>query len=202
MDDIMQDITTPRLLLRRFLATDAEDIYEYLAQPRVNCFLDGKVDSLEQAKAEALMRSQGDTYLAVCLKETGVVIGDLFLYKDDKHKKEGSNEELEKTSPRQDVDTYSVGWNFNGKFEGQGYAYESAIALFEYLFMQKNVRRIYAYVEDYNHRSQALCKKLGMRQEGCFIEFVSFVNYADGTPQYENTFQYAILKKEWLLRDK
>ena len=30
-----------------------------------------------------------------------------------------------------------------------------------------------------------------------FLEFVSFVNDADGNPIYENTMQYAILKKEW-----
>ena len=36
-----------------------------------------------------------------------------------------------------------------------------------------------------------------MRREGIFKEFVSFVNNPDGTPLYENTMQYAILKKEW-----
>ena len=36
-----------------------------------------------------------------------------------------------------------------------------------------------------------------MRQEGMFLEFISFVNNPDGTPRYENTVQYAILKKEW-----
>ena len=34
-----------------------------------------------------------------------------------------------------------------------------------------------------------------MRQEGVFLEFISFVNNPDGTPRYENTVQYAILKK-------
>lgn len=37
-----------------------------------------------------------------------------------------------------------------------------------------------------------------MRKEGLFLEFISFVNNAYGTPKYENTFQYAILKKEWI----
>ena len=68
---------------------------------------------------------------------------------------------------------------------------------FDYLFHQKGARQIYAYTEDYNLSSQNLCKKLGMRQEGVFMEFVSFVNDADGNPIYENTMQFAILKKEW-----
>jgi ribosomal-protein-alanine N-acetyltransferase len=60
-----------------------------------------------------------------------------------------------------------------------------------------NERRIYAYVEDYNIASQNLCRKLGMRQEGRFKEYISFVNHPDGTPIYENTMQFAVLKKEW-----
>ena len=58
-------------------------------------------------------------------------------------------------------------------------------------------RRIYAYTEGTNLRRRRLCEKLGMRREGLFIEFVSFVKNPDGTPRYENTFQYAILKREW-----
>ena len=54
-----------------------------------------------------------------------------------------------------------------------------------------------AYTEDTNLPSQHLCERLGMRREGLFMEFVSFVNQSDGTPLYENTVQYAILKKEW-----
>ncbi|EOL9958201.1 hypothetical protein IML35_005659, partial [Escherichia coli] len=36
--------------------------------------------------------------------------------------------------------------------------------------------------------------------EGCFKEFVSFVN-EDGYRRYDNTCIYAILKKEWGLSD-
>ena len=36
-----------------------------------------------------------------------------------------------------------------------------------------------------------------MRREGVFLEFITFENNPDGTPRYENTVQYAILKKEW-----
>lgn len=65
------------------------------------------------------------------------------------------------------------------------------------IFSIKGARGIYAYTEDYNIPSQKLCEKLGMRREGMFIEFVSFVNDEDGNPIYENTIQYAIIKKEW-----
>ena len=85
----------------------------------------------------------------------------------------------------------------NLSYSGKGYAYEAARAYFGYLFREKGARRIYAYTEDYNLPSQRLCERLGMRREGLFVEFVSFVSNSDGTPLYENTIQYAILKKEW-----
>ena len=39
-----------------------------------------------------------------------------------------------------------------------------------------------------------------LRRQGLFKEFVSFVNDEGGVPIYENTMQYAILKKEWILK--
>lgn len=131
-------IKTERLVLRPFVESDAEDVFEYLKEPAVNCFACTKLNSLEEAKAEMKKRvGETEYYFAITLKESGKVIGE-----------------------------------------------------------------IDAYVEDYNLSSQHLCKKLGMRKEGEFTEFVSFVNNSDGTPRYENTFQYAILKKEWNQRDR
>ncbi|WP_290981940.1 GNAT family protein [Hyphomicrobium sp.] len=94
-------------------------------------------------------------------------------------------------------DTYSVGWNFNARFSGAGFATEAAQALFDYLFAKKNARRLYAYVEENNVASQRLCDRLGMRREGVFKEFISFVEDSNGVPIFENTMQYAILRKEW-----
>lgn len=66
-----------------------------------------------------------------------------------------------------------------------------------YLFREAGARRIYGFVEDDNIRSKRLCERLGMRREGCFKEFVTFVNNPDGSPKYEDTCVYAILEKEW-----
>ncbi|UUZ84636.1 GNAT family N-acetyltransferase [Paenibacillus sp. P26] len=175
----MQMMETNRLRLRNFYVTDAQAFLEYAANPRVNCFLSDKVSTLEEATLKLQNRSCEDSYIAVCLKESNALIGELFYLQEE-------------------PDTFSIGWNFNARYEGMGYARESVEAFFEYLFTQKEARRLYAYVEDDNLRSQKLCEKLGMRKEGCFIEFVSFTEYEDGTPKYENTFQYALLKREWL----
>jgi len=182
-------IETDRLILRPFVESDAADVYEYLKEPAVNCFASMKLRSLDEAKAEMKKRS-GETeyYFAIVLKENGKVIGEIDAYPEG----EGPGED--ENSPK---DTFSPCWMLNLNYAGKGYAYEAAHAFFEYLFNEKGARRIYAYTEDTNVRSQHLCEKLGMRREGLFREFISFVNDPDGTPHYENTCQYAILKKEW-----
>ncbi len=48
-----------------------------------------------------------------------------------------------------------------------------------------------------NTASQHLCEKLGMRREGLVPGVYIFCDNPDGTPRYENTYQYAILKREW-----
>ena len=175
-------IETARLYLRHFRNGDEYDLFEYLSEPEVNCFRQMKTDDLAQAQkaVEERIGNKNEEFFAVCLKETGKVIGEVFYCRD-----------------KQEDDTVSPCWMFNKKFQGNGYAYEAASALLDYLFGNLSVRRIYAYTEDYNFSCQRLCEKLGMRREGLFKEFVSFINNPDGSPKYENTIQYAILRKEW-----
>ncbi len=182
-------IETKRLILRPFVESDAADVYEYLKEPAVNCFVSMKLNSLDEAKAEMKRRVGESEYcFAITLKDGGKVIGEIDAYPDTGEPHGDENVPL---------DTFSPCWMLNLNYTGKGYAYEAAHAFFDYLFNEKGARRIYAYTEDTNIRSQHLCEKLGMRQEGLFLEFISFVNNPDGTPRYENTYQYAILKKEW-----
>jgi RimJ/RimL family protein N-acetyltransferase len=182
-------IETERLILRPFLETDAADVFEYLEKPAVNCFASMKLNSLEEARAEMKNRvGETEYYFAIALKDTGKVIGEIDAYPEPREP------HSDESAPQ---DTFSPCWMLNKAYQGKGYAYEAAHAFFDYLFKEKGARRIYAYTEDYNTSSQHLCEKLGMRREGLFLEFISFVNNEDGTPHYENTYQYAILKKEW-----
>lgn len=184
-------IETKRLLLRPFKECDAKDVFEHLEKPAVNCFACMKLASVEEAR-DMLKERSGDTEytFAIVLKDSGKVIGEI-----EAHPETSAPDE--ESSPK---DTFSPCWMLNPAYHGNGYAYEAAEAFLNYLFSEKGARRIYAYTEDYNTSCQRLCEKLGMRREGLFLEFVSFVNNPDGTPLYENTYQYAILKKEWLAR--
>ena len=179
-------IETKRLILRPFKSSDAQDLFEYLHIPAVNCFACMKLDTLEDAKKEAEERSDdSELYFAIELKETGKVIGEICAHP-------------ESTAPEGPSDTYSPCWMLNERYQGKGYMYEAAYAYYDYLFLEKDARRIYVYTEDYNLSCQKLSERLGMRKEGFFQEFVSFVQDDHGNPIYENTLQYAILKKEWL----
>ena len=181
-------LETERLLLRPFTEADAADAYDYLKEPLVNCFACMKLHSLDEAKAEMKKRAEEtEFYFAIVLKKTGRVIGEIDAY-PEAAAPDGENVAR---------DTFSPCWMLHKDYHGKGCAYEAAHAFFDYLFFEKGARRSYAYTEDYNLSSQHLCEKLGMRREGLFMEFVSFVNNPDGTPLYENTYQYAILKKEW-----
>ena len=175
----MNEIRTKRLVLRNFKAQDAQDLLAYLHDPRPNCFLSHRLEDLKEAEAEAIKRGGSDDYIAVYSTERDRVIGDLFAIADE----EG--------------DTLSVGWNFNSADAGCGYAQEAARALFSWLFDERQVRRVYAYVEDNNFASQKLCERLGMRREGLFLDFISFTKDEAGHPLYENTMQYALLRREW-----
>lgn len=181
-------IETQRLILRPFQESDAADIYEYLREPVVNCFACMRLNSLEEARVAALERSKDEEYtFAIVLKEMGKVIGEI----------DAAPESASPDRNDAEMDTFSPCWMLNETYQGEGYAYEAAHAFFEYLFKEKGARRIYAYTEDYNIPSQRLCERLGMRREGLFLDFISFMNDSNGDPLYENTYQYAILRREW-----
>lgn len=182
-------IETERLILRPFAQKDAEDVYEYLKEPTVHCFACMKLNSVDEARKEMKRREdETEYYFAIVLRDTGKVIGEIDACP------ETGEPHADENSVR---DTFSPCWMLNAEYQGKGYALEAAHAFLDYLFSQKGARRVYAYVEEDNLSSQHLCEKLGMRREGMFVEFVSFVKNPDGTPRYENTCQYAILKKEW-----
>lgn len=180
-------LETERLILRPFNKTDYLDVFEYLKEPLVNCFMCMKLNSTDDAIKLMEERSKDEKLcFAIVLKSENKVIGEIDAQPE-------SNNPLENSV----LDTYSPCWMLNKKYHGCGYAYEAAKIFFDYLFNDLGARRIYAYTEDYNISSQKLCEKLGMRKEGKYIEFVSFISDEEGNPIYENTIEWAILKKEW-----
>ncbi|MEO3946391.1 GNAT family N-acetyltransferase [Gorillibacterium sp. CAU 1737] len=174
----MNPLLSERLVIRRFEPTDWRDLYEYLSDPEVLLYEPYEVFTEEQAKEEAIRRSQLDTFPAVCLKESGKVIGNLYFAKGE-------------------FGTWEVGYVFNRFYQGKGYATESARMLVDYVFTEFGARRIVAKCDPLNERSWRLLERLKMRREGHHLQNVSFKTDAEGTPIWKDTFVYAILQTEW-----
>ena len=75
--------------------------------------------ALEAAQDEMKKRLDDDLYLAIVLKESGKVIGEIFGHPEG-------------TAPEDEVqDTFSPCWMLNLNYTGKGYAYEAAHHLSE-----------------------------------------------------------------------
>ena len=151
-------IETERLILRPFLESDAADVYEYLKAPAVNCFADMKLNSLEEACEEMKKRThKTEYYLAITLKETGKVIGEIEAYPESK----GPGSE----SP----DTFSPNWMLNEKYQGHGYAFEAAHAFLDYLFREKGARSSIPIRRIITSPASICAKSLGCAGRACSL---------------------------------
>lgn len=74
----MQTIETERLILRPFREGDAAELFAYLRAPTAPCFLSLKLADLTEAEVEVRKRALDEGSVAICLKQTGQLIGDLF----------------------------------------------------------------------------------------------------------------------------
>lgn len=103
---------TERLLIRKFMPDDWHDLYEYLSQEEVVKYEPYGIFTEEQAKQEAISRSDNPDFWAVCLKDTEKRIGNIYLSKQE----------------------FDTGYVFNSDYQGKGYATEAVKALIEELF--------------------------------------------------------------------
>lgn len=172
------ELQTNRLLLRNFYPSDYSDLHEYLSDPTIVAFEPYSTLSLAQCKKEAIARSKSSSYLAICLKDTQKLIGHLYF------------------APKE-YNTYEIGYALNSHYQKHGYALESVRLLFDYLFCTLHVRRIVAHCSSKNIASWRLMERLHMRREGCFLENASFKTDEHNQPIWFDSYQYAILAKEY-----
>ena len=170
---------TERLIIRRFRPDDWEDLHEYLSQEEVVKFEPYDVFTEEASQQEAIDRSGNDDFWAVCLKDTNKLIGNIYFAK-------------------QDFDTWELGYVFNLRYQGKGYATEASRALVNDAFMNKKAHRVIARCNVLNTASWKLLERLGMRREGHLIQNVWFKRDRNGQPIWADSFEYGILKAEWI----
>jgi RimJ/RimL family protein N-acetyltransferase len=171
--------TTERLLVRRFEPEDWEELYEYVSDQQVLKFEPYAAFNMKQAKEEAARRKTDERFYAVCLKDNNKLIGNLYFNKEA-------------------FDTWELGYTFSRKHQGNGYATESAQGMMNYAFNKLGARRIIALCNPKNTRSWKLMERLHMRREALFIQKGYFKVDNDGNPIWTDSYEYAILKSEWM----
>jgi RimJ/RimL family protein N-acetyltransferase len=67
-------------------------------------------------------------------------------------------------------ETVEIGFAFNNKYSGKGYATEAVRSVIEYLFSTVKIHRIQANLDARNLSSAKLCERVGMRKEAHFIQ--------------------------------
>jgi ribosomal-protein-alanine N-acetyltransferase len=178
---LMYQINTERLIIRNFKPEDWKDLYEYLSDPTVVKFEPYEVFTEEQCHQEAVRRSNQESFLAVCLKGTGKLIGNIY---------------FEQQEPKV-FSTWEIGYVFNLKYQGHGYATESCRAIISNGVKNLGTRRVVAMCDPNNGPSWKLLERLGFRREGHLLKNVFFKVDEKNGPIWKDTFEYAILSEEW-----
>ncbi|WP_318199654.1 GNAT family protein [Streptomyces sp. SCL15-4] len=175
-------VATDRLVLRLFTPADVEDRYAYQCLPEVARYLyrppltrEGCAESIA-ARAEGTgWRADGDTLLlAVCRADEPGVVGEVVLTLTSAHARQAE-----------------IGWVFDPRHAGRGYATEAAAALVALAFGQLGVHRVFARLDALNTASARVCERLGMRREAHLVE-----NDLDGD-RWGSEYVYAMLAREW-----
>lgn len=166
---------TERLILRRYKESDLQDLFEYLSDPEVVRYEPYKPKTLDETREELAWRVSTEEMVAVELKSSGKLIGNVYLGK-------------------RDFQSLEMGYVFNRRYWGQGFASESCRALIGQAFSQ-GVHRVFAECDPQNESSWRLLEALGFRREGHFLENVYFWEDKDGQPIWKDTYVYGLLKK-------
>jgi ribosomal-protein-alanine N-acetyltransferase len=143
-------LETPRLLLRKFTAEDAEALEALLGDPAVMEFYPAPLDrrGVEDWIARNLGRYQRDGHglWAMALRDSKQVIGDCGCIMQEV---EGRNE-------------VEVGYHVRRDLWGRGYATEAARACLEYAFTRLGARRVISMIRPPNLASRRVAEKNGM----------------------------------------
>ncbi|MFF3545936.1 GNAT family N-acetyltransferase [Streptomyces platensis] len=175
-------IRTERLDLRPVTDDDFAAIHAYQRLPEVCRYLywgpldeAGSRASVAAKAARTTLRDSGDVLqLAVVVRETGILIGDVtFVWRSREHRQGG------------------IGYVFHPAHAGHGYATEASRALLKLGFEELRLHRIQAELDGRNTASARLLERLGMRREGHLREN----EFLDG--EWSDEVIYAMLAREW-----
>ncbi|WPO79142.1 GNAT family N-acetyltransferase [Flavobacterium sp. KACC 22761] len=154
-------IETERLLLREFLLSDADGMFELDSNPKVHLFLGNNPVKKPEESIEYIYFVQkqykdfGTGRWAVILKETNEFLGwsgiKFITDEINGHK-----------------NFYEIGYRFLEKHWGKGYATEAGRAFVDYAFNEMKVDALYAFADAGNENSRKILEKLGLQYVNSF----------------------------------
>ena len=175
---MIRPIETARLIIRSFESDDVQAVHEYTSDAAVMTYIPGGPLSEEQVRSFLVERVEDQAKaVAVVLKAEDRLIGHMPFHLW--------------YAPR----TYEIGWLFNRRYYGQGYATEAAAALLRYGFETLGLHRMIATCQPENVASWRVMEKIGLRREGHFRQCIA---NDDGT--WWDEYFYALLEEEWFSR--
>lgn len=164
---------TERLILRRYRKEDIQDLFEYLSDKEVVEYEPYKTQTFDEVKENLEWRIRTDEMIAVELKDSHKMIGNVYMGK-------------------RDFEALEIGYVFNRNYWGQGYAAESCKALIQQAF-SNGIHRIYAECDPKNKSSWKLLEALGFQREAYFRKNVYFWKDGTGKPIWKDTYVYVQL---------
>lgn len=167
---------TERLILRRYQQEDLQDLYEYLSDIKVVEYEPYKPLTFDETKENLRWRIGTDEMIAVELKNSHKMIGNVYMGK-------------------REFETLEMGYVFNRNYWGHGYAAESCRTLIRQAF-SNGIHRIYAECDPLNERSWKLLEALGFQREAYFRKNVYFWKDENGKVIWKDTYVYAKLNAE------
>lgn len=175
-------IRTERLLLRPITQDDAAAMHVYKSDPEAVRYVPyGPLELADIEKRIATTWSntafaqEGDAVsLAVEERGTGALVGDVVLFWRSETDRAGE-----------------VGYIFDPRAGGRGYATESVAALLALGFDGLGLHRIVARIDERNTASARVVERLGFRREARLVESEWFKD------EWTTLLVYALLEDEW-----
>lgn len=175
-------LETSRLTLRPYVEGDFEAVHAMRSDPEVVRWLYGEVLSEDETR-ELLARrldnlslvSEGDWMSAAAVERaSGTTVGDLALHWVSERDR-----------------TAEIGFVFDPRCQGRGFATEASGALLDWAFGSAGFHRVIGRTEARNAASARVLQKLGMRLEAHFVEN----EWVKG--EWQSELVYAVLDREW-----
>lgn len=177
----MKELETERTVLREWIEEDCYDLYEYAKGTKVGPMA-GWVPHENVDKSKEIIQlfiKDNDTW-AICLKETGKVIGSIGMHPDKKR-----NYDSEKVK--------MLGYVLSEEYWGQGIMAEACKEVIRFAFEELCLEILSVYHFSTNTQSKRVIEKLGFKYEGTLRK--SF-KLPGGT--IVDSLLYSMLKEEYM----